>query len=140
MVLEVRGRMNGQQGEVGEMLRGVLIGESLRVGSALDGVPLQVSTVRRIAVTGAAEGQPTQWTLLDFRAPEAEAERLAAALADCLAPSGGWYVNYNTAADAFVVFADRVFRYPRGDPAGRAEVAAYGRGIGIPESQLDWED
>lgn len=52
----------------------------------------------------------------------------------------GWYVNYNTAADAFVVFADRVFRYPRGDPAGRAEVAAYGRGIGIPESQLDWED
>lgn len=140
MVSRVRGRMNGAQSEAGDLLSGVLIGESLRVGAALEGVPLQVTTVRRIEVSGAAEGQPAQWTLLDFRAAEAEAERLAAALADCLAPDGGWYVNYNTSAEAFVVFAGRVFRYPHGDAAARAEVAAYGRAIGIPESQLDWQD
>jgi hypothetical protein len=80
------------------------------------------------------------WTLLDFQAPEADAERLAAALAGCLEPTGGWYVNYNTTAEAFVVFADRVFRYPRGDAAARSEVQAYARSVGVPEEQLDWED
>jgi hypothetical protein len=32
----------------------------------------------------------------------------------------------------------RVFRYPRGDSAGRAQAAAYGRSVGVPENQLDW--
>jgi hypothetical protein len=122
------------------VLAGVLIGESLRVGSELEGVPLQVTKVRRIAVAGTADGQPGQWTLLEFQAPEAAAERLAEALAGCLAPTGGWYVNYNTGAEAFVVFAGRVFRYPRADAVARAEVADYGRAIGVPEAQLDWED
>jgi hypothetical protein len=38
----------------------------------------------------------------------------------------------------FVVFAGRIFRYPCGDASGRAEAAAYGRGVGVPEDQLDW--
>ncbi|MGW1024537.1 hypothetical protein ACWD4J_12645 [Streptomyces sp. NPDC002577] len=122
------------------MLSGVLIGESLRVGSELNRVPLQVTTVRRIEVGSAGAGQPGRWTLLDFQAPEAEAERLADAVAECLEPTGGWYVNYNTTTEAFVVFAGRVFRYPRGDAASRAEVQEYARSIGIPEEQLDWED
>ncbi|MBA2947450.1 hypothetical protein [Streptomyces himalayensis] len=122
------------------MLGGVLIAESLRVGSELNGFPLQVTRVRRIGVGSATAGQPGEWTLLDFQAPEADAERLAAALAGCLEPTGGWYVNYNTTAEAFVVFADRVFRYPRGDAAARSEVQAYARSVGVPEEQLDWED
>lgn len=122
------------------MLSGVLIGESLRIGGEVTGVPLQVTKVRRIEVAGAADGQPGQWTLLDFQAQEDDAERLADAFANALAPSGGWYVNFNTATDAFVVFADRVFRCPRGDAAARLEAADYARSVGVPESQLDWED
>ncbi|OAH12629.1 hypothetical protein STSP_39750 [Streptomyces jeddahensis] len=122
------------------MLSGVLIGESLRVGSVLNSVPLHVTSVRRIEVGDAADGQPGRWTLLDFQAPEADAERLAEAIAGCLEPTGGWYVNYNTTTEAFVVFAGRVFRYPRGDAASRAEVQAYGRSVGVPDQQLDWED
>ncbi|MER5177499.1 hypothetical protein ABT009_03825 [Streptomyces sp. NPDC002896] len=121
------------------MLSGVLIGESLRVGSELNSVPLQVTTVRRIEVGSAAAGQPGRWTLLDFQAAEADAERLAEAIAGCLEP-GAWYVNYNTTTEAFVVFAGRVFRYPRGDAASRTQVQAYGRSVGVPEQQLDWED
>jgi len=37
-----------------------------------------------------------------------------------------------------VVFAGQVFRYPRGDAAGRASAQAYGRQAGVPEAQLDW--
>jgi hypothetical protein len=39
-----------------------------------------------------------------------------------------------------VVFAGKVFRYPRGNSAGRAEAQEYARSMGIPEAQLDWAD
>ena len=52
----------------------------------------------------------------------------------------GWYVDFHSGEETFVVFAGRVFRYPRGDRGARAEVEAYGRDRGVPESQLDWPD
>ena len=122
------------------MLKGVLIGESLRIGAELVGIPLQVTRLWRSDVASATAGQPKQWTLMDFEAEESEAEQLAAALAKCLAPTGGWYINYNTAEEAFIVFADHVFRYPRGDAAGRSRAQDYARSVGVPEPQLDWED
>jgi hypothetical protein len=33
-----------------------------------------------------------------------------------------------------------VFRYPRGDAAGRDKAKEYARSAGVPEAQLDWED
>lgn len=122
------------------MLTGVLIAESLRVGGVLSGVPLQVGKIWRIDASNAKGEQPEQWTLLEFQAPAAAAERLASTLAGCLKPTGGWYANFNTEKEAFVVFADRVFRYRRGDPAGRDQAEQHARSVGVPESQLDWED
>jgi hypothetical protein len=119
------------------MLNGILIGESLRVGSELT-ASLTVTRVRRGQVASATGAQPTAWTLMEFEAPEAEAGRLAAALAECLAPDGGWYTDFHTADETFVVFAGRVFRYPRGDAAGRAEAVAHALAIGVPEAQVDW--
>lgn len=123
----------------------MLIAESLRVGAEPAGVPLRVTKTARVEVEDAAAGQPQRWTLLDFTAEEADAERLAERLAGCLAPDGGWYVNYTTAAEAFVVFAGEVFRCPRGqDRRGRAEgrrrVQDHARSLGIPETELDWRD
>jgi hypothetical protein len=122
------------------MVTGVLIAESLRVGGELSGVPVQVSKLSRIEATSVTAGQPRHWTLLEFQAADADAERLAGALAGCLEPTGGWYANYNTAAEAFVIFADRVFRYPHGDTASRARAEEYARSVGVPEPQLDWQD
>ncbi|MFI0544379.1 hypothetical protein ACH3VS_36630 [Streptomyces sp. WSLK1-3] len=122
------------------MLEGVLIAESLRVGTELTGVPLRITKIARVEVNNTAAEQPHQWTLLDFAAEEVDAARLAEQLAACLAPTGGWYVNYNTAVEAFVVFADKIFRYPRKQAEGRREARDYARSIGIPEPQLDWQD
>lgn len=123
------------------MLRGVLVAESLRSGAVLDGVALRVTRVVRREAGDAGAGQPVVWTLLDF---EVDDDGLAPALAEefgrLLAPVGGWYVNFNAPSTAYVVFAGRVFAYPRGDRAARAEVVAYGRGVGVPTGQLDWED
>lgn len=52
----------------------------------------------------------------------------------------GRYVNFSSDSETFVVYRGRVFRYPRGDAAGRAEAQAHGRAAGVPESQLDWTE
>ena len=38
------------------------------------------------------------------------------------------------------MFADHVFRYPRGAAEGRAQAASYARTIGVPEAQIDWPE
>jgi hypothetical protein len=102
------------------MIRGTLVAESLRVDATLEGVSLNVRTVSRIAA-------------------DAEAEALASALAEVLDESG-WYVDFHSPTESFVVFPGRILRYPRGDKAGRAEAEAYARSRGVPDAQLDWPE
>jgi len=37
-----------------------------------------------------------------------------------------------------VVYRGKIFRYPRGDAAGRADAVVHGRAQGVPDHQLDW--
>jgi hypothetical protein len=119
------------------MLEGTLIAESLRPGTTLDGPALTVRKIVRHAPSGITEDQPAIWTNIDFEIADSEADALASALAAALGERG-WYANFQSATEAFVVFAGQVFRYPRGDTAGRARAQAHGRLLGIPEPQLDW--
>ena len=119
------------------MIEGTLIAESLRIGTSLADLDLTVRKISRYRVPGATPDQPGVWTVLDFAADEGQAGRLAQAFADVL-DQPGWYVNFESPAESFVMFPGRIFRYPRGDAAGRAEAQAYGRQLAIPEPQLDW--
>lgn len=121
------------------MLKGLLVSESLRTGAELN-IALHVEKIWRVETASATAPQPSNWTLIQFTAPDTEAERLAAALADCLSPTGGWYADFGTDAEKFVIFAGKVFRYPQGNPEGQAEAKEYGRSVGVPEPQLDWGD
>jgi len=115
---------------------GGLIAESLRVGSVLEGVTLTVTKVSRADVGDTEAGQPRTWTFLDFEASDSDADDLATALERVL--HGGWYCDFRSQAETFVVFSGRTFRYPRGDESGRAAAADYARSLGVPEAQLDW--
>jgi hypothetical protein len=53
---------------------------------------------------------------------------------------GGWYANFSTSDEVFVIYGGRVFRYARGDAEGRANAQQYGRTCGVPEPQLDWSE
>jgi hypothetical protein len=119
------------------MIEGTLIAESLRVGTDLEDLGLTVRKISRYQVRAPTPDQPGIWTLLDFEAAEPEAEKLARAFADSLGQPG-WYANFQSPAESFVIFPGRVFRYRRGDETGRAEAQAYGRQLAIPEPQLDW--
>jgi hypothetical protein len=122
------------------MIAGTLIAESIRAGAELDGVRLVVRKIRRAAAGDASAGQPELWTFIEFEAEEQGAGILALALAKALDQQHGWYTDFRTPDETFVVYSGRVFRYPRGDNAGRADAAAYGRSLGVPENQLDWPE
>ena len=119
------------------MLEGTLIAESLRVGTTLADLNLTVRKVSRYRAGGTTPEQPEIWTTLDFEADESDASELAEVFAQVL-DQPGWYVNFQSPAESFVVFPGKIFRYPRGDAAGRAAARAHGRQLAIPEPQLDW--
>ena len=122
------------------MLTGVVIAESLRTDAQLDGHLVKIVKVTRVAVEGAADGQPPTWTLLEFEADEAQAETLAGHLAAAIDATGAWYVDFHSADESFVVFAGKVVCYDRGDADGRRQAEHYARSIGVPDSQLDWRE
>jgi hypothetical protein len=117
---------------------GTLVAESLRAGAELD-APLAVRRVRRVDAGDPLAGQPVVWTLLEFVVPEEFAEQLVDELGEALEP-GPWYCDLASDRETVVVFAQRTFRYHRGDAAGRAAAEDHARSVGVPDSQLDWPD
>ncbi len=119
---------------------GILLGESIRPGMALDGIPLTVTRVSRAAAGDVKAGQPELWTFIEFRVGADRAAELAGALSRVLSRDGGWYCDFHSGDEVFVVFHGQVFRYRRGDRCGRARAEEHGRSMGVPEAQLDWPE
>lgn len=122
---------------IGSMFTGLLLQESLTDLSVLD--LLRITGTETWQVRNAAPGQPSVWTALSFEADEGQAQAIAARLSAILKPQG-WYINASTATQVYVIFPRRVFAYPRGDAAQRAAAKEFGRSIGVPERQLDWNE
>lgn len=116
-----------------------LVAESLRDDAVVAGVPLEVQAIVRVAAGDPTVGQPRIWTMIEFLAPDDCLDGLVGQLARAIRP-GPWYCDVRTEHEVAVVFAGRVFRYPRGDAAGRAAAEAFARSAGVPSGQLDWPD
>ena len=122
------------------MARGQLIAESLEVGErfAVRGVRLLGATRVEPPEDRLRADQPRRWTFIGFEMDDDLAPAVADALAGALDGEGGWYCNFSTAEEAWIVYRGRVFHYPIGDAEGRAQAQAHGRALGVPEPQLDW--
>jgi hypothetical protein len=121
-------------------IHGTLIAESLQAGAVLEGVPLAVTKVSRAECGDEQSGQPRTWTFIDFEAPSPAADLLSHVLCEALDPSLGWYCDFRSTEETFVVFSGRIFRYRRGDRRARAGAEVYARLLGVPEAQLDWPE
>jgi hypothetical protein len=130
---EIPGQTSGMP-DAETVYSGTLIGESLRAGTELEGIALTVTKVCRVR----AEDEPQLWTLIYFDVAAARAAGLARVLSGVLECDGGWYCDFRSDDEVFVVFGDRVFRYRRGDRTARSAVEDYARSMGVPEAQLDW--
>jgi hypothetical protein len=113
---------------------GTLVGESLQPGTALEDISLTVTRIRRTA------NHRQHWTIIDFHVTAARAAELAGTMSQALSRESGWYCDFHSLNDVFVVFNEKIFRYQRGDRSGRAEAEEYGRSMGVPAAQLDWPD
>jgi Lon protease-like protein len=122
------------------VVRGTLVSESVRAGAEISGVAeVTLVGVRRVEIANASPDQPLRWTLIDFEAPDSQADALAVAFAGAL-DRPGWYVDFLTATDKYVVFSGRIFRYRRGDVSGRTQAQAYALELGVPPAQIDWPE
>ncbi len=119
---------------------GILIAESLSKDAPVEGVEFQVRKISRSDAGDVSAGQPLTWTFIEFEADDHAVADLSEALSRSIDPSGGWYCDFRTDEETFVVFAGRIFRYPRGEAEGRAGAEAYGRSVGVPTLQLDWPE
>jgi hypothetical protein len=122
------------------MLSGTLLAESIQIGAELRMDGLIVTKIFRKDFPDEPPGMPATWTFVEFQAEDDRAGELAQKLADVLIAEGGWYADFGVGGDHVVVFAGKVFRYRKGDEAGRAEATEYGLSVGCPADQLDWPD
>ncbi|MGW0434975.1 hypothetical protein ACWDV4_20850 [Micromonospora sp. NPDC003197] len=88
------------------MLAGALITESLRHDVTLEGLNLRVDRITRWRNPDPAPGQPDTWTIVDFASDRGDPDRLANQLAQALA-SPGWYVDFHTEDQKYVVFSGK---------------------------------
>jgi hypothetical protein len=120
-------------------IRGTILAESIKPAASFKGHGMRIISWSRYEVSDPAEGQPPIWTAIEFEASADASDALAADLSDALLfPS--WYANWNSDTEVTIVFPGRIFRYLRGDRAGRDEAQEFGRSCGVPEQQLDWTD
>ncbi|MHB9010623.1 MAG: hypothetical protein ACYC49_00125 [Ignavibacteriaceae bacterium] len=115
---------------------GLIILESLINNAVL---PHEIKTTKTEIwdVDNAVPGQPNRWTAVYFTVAKKSVNHVAQVLSELLQPKG-WYLNISDADTMMVVFPHKVFKYSKGDVAKRQEVIAFGRTVGVPESQLDW--
>ena len=118
-------------------MNGMLLKESLAEPGVLH--RLHITRTETWQVQNAAPCQPPVWTANWFEADDDQADALAAALSQALKPQG-WYINAASAEWLYVILPGRVFKYTRGDRAARAAAQQAARQLGIPESQLDWNE
>lgn len=119
------------------MFAGLLLKESLSDLGVLD--RLTIIKTENWDVPHAAEFQPKVWTAISFEADDAAADSIAEELSRVL-KAPGWYIDARLAEWVYVIFPRRVFKYRRGEQAGRAQAQEHALASGIPPGQIDWGD
>jgi hypothetical protein len=96
-MIGLRGQKGGVLGERRvATASGALIGESLRVGASLEGVPIVVDKVVRADCGDVAVGQPLTWTFIEFQVAVEEVDAWAAKLSAVLDERQGWYCDFRS--------------------------------------------
>ncbi len=122
------------------MTRTYIITEGMRPGSSLSELHATLLRVERAEASNAESDQPKVWTIVTFDSA-LEPDRLAAKLSEVLDSNPrSWYSHFQAGTETYVVLPGRVFHYPVGDRARKAEAQEYARSVGVPSTQVDWDD
>jgi hypothetical protein len=100
---------------------------------------LSITRTERWNVDQPVDSQPKVWTAIHFGGDESQADLVTERVSRSLKPRG-WYASISTRYDILVILPNKVFRYTRGDRLRKTVAMKYGRSLGIPDEQLDWEE
>lgn len=119
---------------------GIIIEESLA-----DKTVLKDLKIDKTEVEPATEKDATpwvkQWTMLMVEILENDIERFAQKISESIDPEhqNSWYADFRNDATHYIVFYKKVFKVDRTKKEQYGEVLRYGLSLGIPESQLDFQ-
>jgi len=118
------------------MIQGTLIKESLESGEI--GKLIKVTGTETWLSENSADYQPDTWTAVFFSVEDDKLDAVTACFSRTL--KRRWYADITTDDKKYIVFRDKIFSYDRKIASGRKAAADYARSIGIPQSQIDWQD
>lgn len=101
-------------------------------GTIIENSLVDTSIVSKLTIT--RTWYDDDWLLHDVLVDEAVAEGLGIYLKD-----GPWYMHFYAGDSVLVVFKDRIFHIRHSQKETWNEALAYGRTLGIPEEQLDFQ-
>lgn len=116
--------------------KGLLLKESLKNEDILN--EIEITKIDTWNVSNTADYQPKVWTAIYFEGEGEKADEMAEKFSDSLKPK--WYANFSVGDKVYVIYPGKVFKYDKGDIQKKKEAEDYGKSLGIPESQLDWEE
>lgn len=119
---------------------GVIIQESLTDQEMLDKVHILRTVVEEVTPEHQTPWVKT-WILHTVVIEEAEADKWAEWLSNNIDDSHDhpWYVDYKNDLFHYVIFPGKIFKIERTNVSQNKEAQNYGKSVGIPAHQLDWE-
>lgn len=118
-------------------MMGLILKESLADSSVLKLV--HIIRTETWQVKYAAPYQPSIWNAIYFEIEDSRSDIIAEALSRALKPQA-WYINASTETHVFVIFPNKIFKHIKGDSIAREEAVSFALSIGVPASQLDWDE
>lgn len=116
------------------MYEGVIIKESISDENILDYV-----TVNKVEMWKTS-GKPKYWTVLFFTSAKDDFPNLLSKAVITNEEVGNWFVDMKSGNIKIIVFKDKVLKYHIGDAEEKEMVCEECRKLGIPDSQMKWEE
>lgn len=117
---------------------GVIIEESLYDTSILKKLRIIRTELENVTARHSTPWLST-WTLHTIEIPEENSRQIAEEISHILDPDHSWYADFRNNRYHYIIFRHKVFCVDRTRPEEYKTVKEYGRSLGIPEHQLDFE-
>ena len=115
--------------------KGYLIEESLDSKDVLSLVNILSTKVEELS--DVAEGQPNIWHTHKIEVSNDIVDEFQKTAENCLKEK--WYMDISSDDEAIVIFKGKSFRAKKNDREAIDKIKEYGKSLGIPEKQLDFD-
>lgn len=126
--------IRNEESNVDVMYKGVIIKESLSDEKILDYVSISKVEIWR------TDANPKYWTVLYFTSAQENFPELLSKVIISNEEVGNWFVDMKSGNIKIIVFRNKILRYEIGNEKEKQIVCEECIKLGIPDSQMNWEE